>query len=145
MKSFLRLLSFGILSLAINHYASAQTEVALFTSTSSSFNISKSQPVKVISFQGTRSNNKISMQWVIAENETAGQFEIEKSADGKNFSMVALVFGTDKAETETYMFYEKSSSKKVSYRIKCIDKNQNITYSDILVIDSTGNNNVIPQ
>ena len=145
MKSFLRFLSFGILSLAINHHASSQTEVALFTSASSSFNISKSQPVKVLSFQGTRSNNKISMQWVIAENETAEQFEIEKSVDGKNFSIVALVFGTDKAETETYMFYEKSGSKKVSYRIKCIDKNQNITYSDILVIDSTGNNNVIPQ
>ena len=135
MKSFLRLLTFGMLGLFINQHLSAQTEVALFTSSPAGNNISKSQPVKVISFQGNRTNNKVSMQWVITENETAEQFEVERSVDGKNFSTAALVFGTDKAQTETYMFYEKNISKKVSYRIKCIDKNQTVTYSDILVID----------
>ena len=135
MKTFLRLLTFGIFSFLTNKQVSAQTEVALFTSSSTTYIISKSQPVKVLSFQGNRTNNKVSMQWVITENETAEQFEVEKSVDGKNFSTVALVFGTDKAQTETYMFYEKNIAKKVSYRIKCIDKNQNVTYSDILVID----------
>ena len=144
MKFFLRLLAFGMLSLIFNHPASAQTEIPLFTSSPSSFNISKAQPIKVISFQGAQTNNKVSMQWVIAQNETADQFEVEKSVDGKNFTIVALVFGTDKAETETYMFYEKSISKKVSYRIKCIDKNQTITYSGILVIDPK-KNSIIPQ
>jgi len=136
MKSFLRLLFFGILSSIITSHVFAQTEIALFTSTPSSFTISKSQPVKVISFQGNRTNNKVSIQWTIAENETADQFEVEKSIDGKSFSTAGLVFGTDKAQTETYMFYEKSSSKKVFYRIKCIDRNQSINYSDILVIDA---------
>ena len=135
MKSFLRLLTFGMLSFFIHQYASAQTDIALFTSSSSTYNISKSQPVKLISFQGNRTNNKVSIQWVINENETVEQFEVERSFDSKNFSTVALVFGTDKAQTETYMFYEKNISKKVSYRIKCIDKNQVVTYSDILVID----------
>jgi hypothetical protein len=135
MKTFLRLVSFGIFSFLFNKQVSAQTEVALFTSSSTTYTISKSQPVKVLSFQGNRANNKVSMQWVITDNETAEQFEVERSNDGKNFSTVALVFGTDKAQTETYMFYEKSIFKKVSYRIKCIDKNQTITYSDILIID----------
>jgi len=137
MKSFLRLLTFGILGFGLANHVAAQTEIALFTSTPSSLTIARSQPVKLISFEGNRTNNKTSIQWVITENETAGQFEVEKSTDGRTFSMVALVFGTDKAQTETYLFYEKSSSKKVSYRIKCVDKNQHITYSDILVIDAT--------
>ena len=145
MKFFLRSLAFGMLGLILTQHVSAQTEVALLTSSPSSFTISKAQPIKVISFQANRINNKVSMQWVIAKNETADQFEVEKSIDGKNFAMAALVFGTDKAETETYMFYEKSSSKKVSYRIKCIDKNQSITYSGILVIDPMSNGNVISQ
>ena len=136
MKTFLRLLTFGVLSLFINKNASAQTEIALFTSLSITYNISKSQPIKVINFQGNRTNNKVSMQWVITENEIAQQFGVERSVDGKNFSIVALVFGTDKAQTETYRFYEKSIFQKASYRIKCIDKNQNITYSEILVIES---------
>ena len=135
MKSFLRLLTFGMLSFLIDQHVSAQTEMSLFTSSPATYNISKSQPIKIVSFQGNRNNNKVSMQWVITENETAEQFEVEKSVDGKNYSTVALVFGTDRAQTETYMFYEKNSSKKVSYRIKCIDKNQNIIYSDILIID----------
>ena len=144
MKSFLRLLTYGILGLFINYHINAQTETASFTSTSPNFHfrdISKTAPIKILSFYGNRTNNKVLMQWIINQNESANQFEVEKSIDGKKFSMVALVFGTDKPEKETYMFYEKSSSKKVSYRIKCIDNNKNVSYSDILVIDPLANNN----
>lgn len=135
MKSFLRLLLCGTIVLIIYRRSSAQTEIAPFISSPSFNTLSIPQPVKIVSFHANRAENKVLMQWVIAGNETADQFEVEKSRDGKSFSTVALVFGTDKEQTETYKFYEKSSSQKVSYRIKCIDKKQNITYSDILVID----------
>jgi hypothetical protein len=144
MKSFLRFFTYGILGLFIHHHINAQTGITPFTSTSPNFhsgNFHKPQPIKIISFQGNRTNNKVLMQWVINQNETANEFEVEKSMDGKKFSMIALVFGTDKPETETYMFYEKSSSKKVSYRIKCIDKYNNVSYSDILTVNPTANNN----
>lgn len=92
-------------------------------------------PARFISFKGGLSNNKITLQWAVKENETAGQFEVERSSDGKNFIMVALVFGTDKPETDNYLFYEKAGNKKVLYRIKLINKDHKIEYSSIIEID----------
>ena len=74
------------------------------------------------------------MQWVMGENETTDQFEIEKSIDGKNFILAALIFGTDKPETDSYEFYDKVRKEKTLYRLKIISKNNQIDYSDILVI-----------
>ena len=86
-------------------------------------------PAKVTSINGNISNGKLLLQWTVSENENANQFEIEKSSDGKNFKMTALVFGTDKAESDNYLFYEKAEKKKFVYRVKIINKNQTISYS----------------
>ena len=79
-------------------------------------------------------NNKVILQWLVAENETADQFEVERSSDGKSFSMAALVFGTDKSETDQYQFYEKVNPKKMLYRIKLIGKDGQATYSSVIEI-----------
>ncbi len=96
--------------------------------------IDTAQPAKVISLNGSVNSNKIILQWMVAENESADQFEVEKSSDGKNFHMAALVFGTDKAETGQYQFYEKANKSKVSYRIKLINKDRQAAYSDVIEI-----------
>jgi hypothetical protein len=94
-------------------------------------------PSKRVSFNASMTNNKVILNWVIAENETTDKFEIEKSMDGENFSMVALVFATDKAETANYQFYEKATNKKMLYRIKIVDKNNTVSYSSVLTIDGS--------
>jgi len=86
-------------------------------------------PAKVTSINGNISNGKMLLQWTVSENENADQFEIEKSSDGKNFKMAALVFGTDKAESDNYQFFEKASTQKLLYRVKIINKNQTVSYS----------------
>ena len=75
------------------------------------------------------------LNWVVEKNETADMFEVEKSSDGKNFSMAALVFGTDKAETGVYQFFERAAKQRIFYRIKLIDKNGQAAYSDIITIN----------
>jgi hypothetical protein len=92
-------------------------------------------PAKVVSLNGNISNDKVILKWIVTENEQAAHFEVEKSKDGKNFTMAALVFGTDKTETDNYQFYEKAANKKMAYRIKIINKNQTIEYSPIIEID----------
>jgi hypothetical protein len=91
-------------------------------------------PAKFVSLNGSIVKNKVILEWQVAGNETADQFEVERSSDGKNFSMAALVFGTDKPETDQYLFYEKANPKKVLYRIKLIGKDQKITYSSVIEI-----------
>lgn len=94
------------------------------------------QPARVVSLKGTLNSNKALLQWTVDDNETADMFEVEKSVDGKNFVMAALVFGTDKPEADHYEFYERIKEKKISYRIKIIGKNKKTGYSDILLIES---------
>jgi hypothetical protein len=94
-------------------------------------------PAKLISVGGSISNNKVILKWVVGENETADQFEIEKSIDGKNFIMTALVFGSDKPDTDNYQFYEKAGNQKVLYRIKLINKNHQAVYSAVIEINPT--------
>jgi hypothetical protein len=79
---------------------------------------------------------KILLEWVISENETTDQFELEKSIDGKNFEMAGLIFGTDKHQTDSYTFFDKMKEGKISYRLKIIGKDKKIEYSDILVFKS---------
>ena len=61
---------------------------------------------------------------------------MEKSSDGGNFSLAALVFGTDKMSSDQYQFYEKVNSGKILYRIKLINKNKELEYSKIIEINA---------
>ena len=120
----------------VYHPSHAQSDMAPFASPSplptSTISFSNA---RLISIEGSIRNKKVVLTWVVGQNETADQFEVEKSTDGKNFTMAALVFGTDKPETGNYLFYEKAGNKKVLYRIKLINKNRQTEYSSIIEIN----------
>jgi hypothetical protein len=112
----------------------AQASIAPFTShplLTAAFN---SSSAKLISFTGNFKDNKVFLEWMVAENETADQFEVEKSTDGKNYTLAALVFGTDKSETAKYLFYEKAGRQKTMYRLKLILKNKKAEYSTVVEV-----------
>jgi len=92
-------------------------------------------PIHLISFQGNMNkNNKVTLNWTVADNETANSFEVERSFNGRDFTTVAIVFASEKMGTENYMFYETTSgTSKVMYRLKMIDKNSEVDYSRILI------------
>ena len=91
-------------------------------------------PAKLTSFNGSIQNNKVFLEWTVDENETADQFEIEKSVDGRNYRLAALVFGSDAPSTGKYQFYEKAGNQKIQYRIKLINKNKEAAYSTVVEI-----------
>lgn len=93
-------------------------------------------PVRLISFSGNMNNNKVTLQWTVGENEITDQFEVERSFDGKEFNMAALVFSTEKAGAENYYYAENIASDKVFYRLKMADKSGVITYSKVLVFQT---------
>jgi len=103
-------------------------------------------PIHLISFQGNMNkNNKVTLNWTVADNETANNFEVERSFNGRDFTMVGVVFASEKVGTENYMFYETTSgTDKVMYRLKMIDKNREVDYSRILIfqLKSTSSNNI---
>jgi hypothetical protein len=90
---------------------------------------------ELISFTATIKENKILLQWIISKNETVDRFEIERSADRKNFALAALVLCSEKSETDYYKFMDRSTGKKTFYRVKIINKDGSIKYSASLEID----------
>jgi len=92
-------------------------------------------PIHLISFQGNMNkNNKVTLNWTVADNEIANNFEIERSFNGKDFTTVGVVLASEKMGTENYMFYETTAgTDKVMYRLKMIDKNHEVDYSRILI------------
>ena len=108
--------------------------------------INKLLPVHLISFQGNMNkNNKVTLNWTVADNEIANNFEIERSSNGRDFTTIGVVLATEKMGTENYMFYETTSgTDKVMYRLKMIDKNHKIDFSKVLIfqLKSTISNNI---
>lgn len=92
-------------------------------------------PIHLISFQGNMNkSNKVTLNWTVADNEIANNFEVERSFNGRDFTTVGVVFASEKIGTEKYMFYETTSgTDKVMYRLKMIDKNREVNYSKILI------------
>jgi hypothetical protein len=93
---------------------------------------SRSQSIQV---SADCSNNKINLNWSIDSNEVTDKFEVERSFDGTNFKMVALVFTSEKKGKEDYKFYERlKPGDKVSYRIKRCYNNEKINYSQVVSV-----------
>jgi len=95
-------------------------------------------PVHLISFQGNlNKNNKVTLNWSVADNETANSFEVERSVNGLDFTTAGVVFASEKRGTENYMFYETvTTNDKIMYRLKMIDKGHDIDYSKILIFQT---------
>jgi len=97
--------------------------------------INKLLPVHLISFQGNMNkNNKVTLNWTVADNEIASNFEVERSFNGRDYVAVGVVLASEKMGTENYMFYETTTgTDKVMYRLKMIDKHHEVDYSRILI------------
>ena len=82
-------------------------------------------------------DNKVTLNWTVAENETVDYFEVERSFDGKTFTTDAVALGTDKPGKEAYIFQETVNNPvKVFYRLKMYDKSKAVDYSRILVFQT---------
>ncbi len=84
-------------------------------------------------FSATAANNRITLQWAISNNAETDRFEVEKSTDGKKFSMIALVFGSELSGDANYEFFEKLKKTKSYYRLKIIYKGGRVDYSSIIL------------
>jgi len=96
-------------------------------------------PVHLMMFQGNLDkNNKVSLNWEVADNETVSHFELQKSVNGAAFKTAALVFASEKSGTEEYEYYETiNENEKVMYRLKMYDLGDDIDYSKILVFQNS--------
>ncbi|HEU0110338.1 MAG TPA: T9SS type A sorting domain-containing protein, partial [Flavisolibacter sp.] len=92
-------------------------------------------PVRLISFAGSRSENSNLLKWIVAENESGKQIQIERSNDGTNFTTIKTIINTDKTGTENYT-YSDGTAASAYYRIKLISTTGKETVSQVIYLGS---------
>jgi hypothetical protein len=129
MKFFTLAFFASITMLTQSNSLSAQNNIAPITA----YSVSASPSTAVfIQLSCSIKNDRVLLNWAIENNQSANQIEVESGIDGKNFTMAALVFGTDKKDTDNYFFYEKAKKVKTFYRLKIINKDSSVQYSAIV-------------
>jgi len=91
--------------------------------------------VKMKSFEGWRGNDFNLLTWVTSKETNNQYFEIERSADGNNYSTLGRVEGALNSSVERrYSFNDKEPLYTGFYRLKQVDAHGNVTYSRVIRI-----------
>ncbi len=96
-------------------------------------------PVKYSSFDAVAVDKTITLNWITESEINNSHFEVERSFDGTNFTTIGLVLdGFENGARKSYQFKDNAIELKsktiVYYRLKQIDNNGKITYTNILVV-----------
>ena len=92
-------------------------------------------PVTLISFTASGNNNNVDLKWQVENEINLLQYNIEYSTDGNAFSTIGQVNATGVLAYH-YSFSNPSSTQRY-YRLKMIDVDGTVTYSDIVEINVT--------
>lgn len=88
-------------------------------------------PVKFGLFNATASSNGVELKWTIDAEENTKNYEVERSADGRNYNSVGKVSANG---TRTYSFTDKEPIAEGFYRIKAVDFDGKWGYSSVVRI-----------
>ncbi|MBD0331835.1 MAG: hypothetical protein ICV66_04210 [Chitinophagaceae bacterium] len=114
--------------------------ILLFINSASTGQISTNDP-QMLPSSAPIENRNVILQWTVMENEKSNYFELQKSSDGINFISVGLIFTSETAGKETYMFKDIKTLKfGLYYRLKIINNDKNILYSKIILLNSSNEN-----
>ena len=102
-------------------------------------------PLQILSTKGWAGENGNTVEWE-TNTDPADHFEIEKSNDGSNFKTIATVpYKTNAASTTAkYQFLDNEVKGEVQYyRVKAIEPDNNVLYSQIITIKNSLSSNII--
>jgi len=96
-------------------------------------------PVTFINFNVSKVDNGTRITWTTATEINNNRFEIEKSFDGSNWSVIAMMSASSVTNQKTtYTFTDRKVDASVTYyRIKQIDNDGSATYTAIRSLKNT--------
>lgn len=105
----------------------------------------KEESINFTDFVVYLKKNVISIDWITDNLGATNYFEVQKSADGKNFKSIALIFGPDPKQKsgDHYGCFDKFNPEELNhsfYRIKHIDSDGFEQFSDTRIISKKLNN-----
>ncbi|GAB2531607.1 T9SS type A sorting domain-containing protein [Rufibacter soli] len=93
-------------------------------------------PVSWLSFTGERKGQEVTLHWSTATELNNERFDIESSADGKQFSAIGKVPGSGNSNIiKRYQFQHLSeATTTIYYRLKQVDLDGKIEYSKVIAV-----------
>lgn len=92
-------------------------------------------PLKFLSFTAQRRTEFINLNWVTAEEVNTDHFEIERSENGRQFSLLAKMPTINRVSVQEYSYKDDSyAGDVVYYRIRCVDRDGRSTLSKVIAV-----------
>ncbi len=92
-------------------------------------------PVRLKEFTGWKSASKNVLKWVTVEETENDYFELQRSADGQNYTGLARIRGQqDSHEERQYVFDDNTPLVRGFYRLKQVDMDGRFSYSKVIDI-----------
>jgi hypothetical protein len=89
-----------------------------------------SLPVNFVNVRANAKNNAVQVDWEVANEENLQQYEVERSADGKEFTKMAVQSPRNVATNHTYSWLDvRPNAGSNFYRIKALDNDGTFRYS----------------
>lgn len=94
-------------------------------------------PVTLIDFKAAKNNDNIVLQWQATRESNFKQYEIERSSNGVDFTVIGTINGQN---LSNYHFIDNQlpSAKAVYYRLKLVDADGKFSYSKTVAIRLNG-------
>jgi uncharacterized repeat protein (TIGR01451 family) len=132
-----------ITNTAVAKVAGVDPNVPLSATASVSFYANGLLPIKLISFEVSKANNNAMLKWITDNSSNENYFEIEHSSNGVNFNAIAKVMSSNTSNKQ-YSFIDGTTRTNTNwYRLKMVDLDGNISYSDIRKINFIDKRNLI--
>lgn len=96
-------------------------------------------PVQLASFTAVARNCTVQLDWVTITQEKFSHFEVESSADGKNFSYVQTVQSKSSHKSSVYQLITNGANVDTYYRLRMVDLDGTYEYSDVLKVKNACN------
>lgn len=89
-------------------------------------------PVRFLRFEGKRNTGEIVLSWEIATDEQISGFELQRSFDGQNFSLLQSIVAKQQTNYTLTDPSNEASIRTVYYRVKVLKTAGGILYSTII-------------
>ena len=95
-------------------------------------------PLKLISFTAERRTGISYLRWVTDNEQQVSHFEIQRSYDGRNYSIIGNTAARNSGTQEHYNFQDISALRGFAYyRIRSVDVDGKFSYTRIAVVSET--------
>lgn len=95
-------------------------------------------PLTLLSFDAEKKSTKVEVNWKVQNEVNFDRYELERSANGRDFNTIGIILRVDPGTVPAYRFVDASPLKLNHYRLKMIDLDGETRYSPVAIVRFDG-------